>query len=236
MGLDLLEFVMSIEEHFGIEISDKDAVYLNTHQEVIDYLIKNLKINEKQSLPCETQKAFYRVRRVLIEIARIPRQTIFPSARLEELLSQSERQRIWKDLKKSLGITRWPRLGYPSWIDRILWYSALAVFFFLFLTFAALLERVGIGFVLAILLTGTFAALVCHLTASFRTEIVPAGYTAGDLARLIVVPEKTEKSTTEQSEWTRERIEEDVRAIIMRVFGVRDFSDDSNFVRELGFG
>ena len=236
MGVDLLEFVMSIEEHFGIEISYKDTIYLNTPQELIDYLVKNLKIREKRLLPCSKQKAFYQVRRVLIEIARIPRQTIFPSARLEELLSQSERPRIWEDLKKSLGITSWPRLVYPSWIDRIFWYSALAVFFFLFLTFAALLERVGIGFVLAILLTGTFAALVCHLTASFRTEIVPAGYTVGELARLIVVPEKTEKSTTEQSEWTRKRIEKDVRAIIMRVFGVRDFSDDSNFVYDLGFG
>ncbi len=37
-SLDLVELIMSMEEEFGIEISDKDAEQLVSVQDVIDYI------------------------------------------------------------------------------------------------------------------------------------------------------------------------------------------------------
>lgn len=37
-SLDLVELIMSMEEEFGIEISDKDAEQLVSVQDVIDYM------------------------------------------------------------------------------------------------------------------------------------------------------------------------------------------------------
>ncbi|GBF80988.1 acyl carrier protein [Aphanothece sacrum] len=39
-SLDIVEFVMALEEEFEIEIPDEDAEKITTVQEVVDYIIK----------------------------------------------------------------------------------------------------------------------------------------------------------------------------------------------------
>ncbi len=41
-SLDLVELVMAFEEEFGMEIADEDAEKLQTVQDVIDYVKKNM--------------------------------------------------------------------------------------------------------------------------------------------------------------------------------------------------
>lgn len=41
-SLDIVEIIMSFEEEFGIEITDKDAEQLKTVQDVLDYLTKHV--------------------------------------------------------------------------------------------------------------------------------------------------------------------------------------------------
>lgn len=40
-SLDLVEIVMSLEEEFDLDISDKDAEKLITFQDVVNYVIEN---------------------------------------------------------------------------------------------------------------------------------------------------------------------------------------------------
>lgn len=37
-SLDLVEFIMSMEEEFDIEISDEDATHINTVKDAIEYI------------------------------------------------------------------------------------------------------------------------------------------------------------------------------------------------------
>lgn len=37
-SLDLVELVMAMEDHFGLEISDEDLVKISTIKDVIDYI------------------------------------------------------------------------------------------------------------------------------------------------------------------------------------------------------
>jgi len=46
-SLDEVEIVMAIEEEFGIEISDEDAMKIKTVGEAVDYLEKRLTPNVK---------------------------------------------------------------------------------------------------------------------------------------------------------------------------------------------
>ena len=41
-SLDLVEIIMACEDKFGLEISDKDAVMMETVGDVVEYLIKNI--------------------------------------------------------------------------------------------------------------------------------------------------------------------------------------------------
>jgi len=38
MGLDLVEMIMSVEEHFGVSIPDAEASKLRTTRDIVDYL------------------------------------------------------------------------------------------------------------------------------------------------------------------------------------------------------
>lgn len=38
-SLDLVELVMAMEDHFGLEISDEELAQISTIQDVIDYII-----------------------------------------------------------------------------------------------------------------------------------------------------------------------------------------------------
>ncbi|CAG4889523.1 acyl carrier protein [Paraburkholderia gardini] len=42
-SLDAVEFIMAIEDEFGIEISDEDAAKIATVQQAIDYVMANVK-------------------------------------------------------------------------------------------------------------------------------------------------------------------------------------------------
>lgn len=64
MGLEIVEFIMSVEEKFGIEIADRDAEKLTTVRKLIDYIMTKVKPGEDRG--CMTQREIHRLRRALI--------------------------------------------------------------------------------------------------------------------------------------------------------------------------
>ena len=42
-SLDMIEMLMSLEENFGLSVSDEEAVNLKTVKDIVDYIDKNAK-------------------------------------------------------------------------------------------------------------------------------------------------------------------------------------------------
>src|ERR1044072_8589752 len=94
MGLDSVEFVMALEEAFGLYIPDVDAVGLATPRKVIDYLEQRL---VRADVPhCLDQQAFYSVRRAAMRVLEKPRAAFTPDTRWDEILPIRDHRRQWE--------------------------------------------------------------------------------------------------------------------------------------------
>ncbi|HUR54030.1 MAG TPA: acyl carrier protein [Gemmataceae bacterium] len=65
MGLDIVEFVMNVEETFDIRIPDRDAERIRTPRMLIDYIAARVPPSPVGRWGCGTQRAFYAIRRAL---------------------------------------------------------------------------------------------------------------------------------------------------------------------------
>ena len=112
MGLDSVEFVMALEEAFGIYIPDVDAVGLATPRKVIDYLQKRLVPADASR--CLDQKAFYSVRRAAMQVLEKPRAALTPATLWDEILDIRDHRRQWELVGQATGLPKWPRLRFGS--------------------------------------------------------------------------------------------------------------------------
>ena len=113
MGLDIVEFVMDVEEAFGIYIPDDVAAELHTAGDLRDYL-REVRGQAPDS-GCLSSSRFYRLRRALCEQTGLDRREIAPGTSLESLLPRHGRRRRWYDLQVAALPLRLPRLAPPSW-------------------------------------------------------------------------------------------------------------------------
>ena len=76
MGLDIVEYVMNVEEAFGVMIPDADAERIRTVRMLVDYL------HDRAFVPapgaCLTQRAFYHLRRAVDGRAGLPVRRLRP--------------------------------------------------------------------------------------------------------------------------------------------------------------
>lgn len=93
MGLDLVEYVMAIEDAFEIDIPDEDAVHFETPGTLIDYLCTRL--GESADGPPLVQTAFYWLRRGLVDELAISRKLIRPATTIHELTDRPEND-VWR--------------------------------------------------------------------------------------------------------------------------------------------
>ena len=107
-GFDTVEYVVGIEQSFGIHIPDKLAEKLKTVGDAHKYLLDNLDVTQLKNYCC-TQKAFYLLRKCLIDEFGFKREDIVPSTSTEELFPVADRKQAWKKLSNSLSI-KLPRL------------------------------------------------------------------------------------------------------------------------------
>jgi len=107
MGLDGVEFVMALEEAFGIAIPDADAQQLVTPRHVVRYLEAKVRPG---SGACLEQRAFYALRRAAISVLNLHRATIRPETRWDTILGSGRRRRTWNLLHHATGVVPWPRM------------------------------------------------------------------------------------------------------------------------------
>jgi hypothetical protein len=73
---------------------------------------------------CLCLPVFYRLRRTLMERFGVPRESVAPSARLDELVPSRGRRRHWQELSRALDLPL-PGLCRPTWLDEALRRSLL---------------------------------------------------------------------------------------------------------------
>ena len=108
MGLDLVEFVMAVEDTFDLAIPNEAAAQLRTPGDVIDYVHSQLPA--ASSGGCLSQRAFYKVRRATSEKLAVSRSSIRPTAPLAPLFGVPESP-AWVALRGEIGSPHWPRIG-----------------------------------------------------------------------------------------------------------------------------
>ncbi len=108
MGLDGVEFVMAVEEVFGLAIPDEDAQNLFTPGHVVRYLEARL---PSGSGACLDQRAFHAVRRAAMNVLGRPRRDFRPTTRWDAVLPAGRRRRTWTLLHHATGLLPWP----PMW-------------------------------------------------------------------------------------------------------------------------
>ena len=109
MGLDGVEFVMAVEEAFGLAIPDADAQALITPGHVVQYLEARLDPGNG-SLACLEQRAFHALRRAGMAVLHRPRAAFRPDTRWEDVLPPRRRRRTWKLLHHATGVVAWPSM------------------------------------------------------------------------------------------------------------------------------
>ena len=229
MGLDSVELVMRVEEALGIELHAHDVEDVRTPRQLIDLVAG--KLAAAATAPhCLTQRAFYELRKGLVEVLNLPRRSIRPDTKVCDLIPRAVRRRVWRDLKLQANLPGLPELtaGWPLVV------GSGVVGYYLAYTFAKLLTPGGMIFWICFFAL-IFWPAVFWLTKPLHWEIPARCVTVGDIAHHMSIyhPKGTAGNSPSLS---REDIAKTVRSIVSDQLGVKDFSDDADFIYDLRMG
>src|SRR5258708_7600361 len=101
MGMDGLELIMEVEEHFGITIKDSEVERIRTVGDLVA-LIRS-RIVAATIVTCPTLPAFLAIRRLVRDVANDNRLRVRPRDEVIALLSPRLRRRLWRRLPELLG-------------------------------------------------------------------------------------------------------------------------------------
>jgi acyl carrier protein len=119
MGLDSVEILVNVENAFGITISNYEAEKIYTVGDIHNIVWRN--IQGRQSMRCKSQQLFYKLRYILINRYKVPRETIELDASLNNIFPQKNRRLKYHKLQKELQL-KLPQLALPA-----AWARALVV-------------------------------------------------------------------------------------------------------------
>src|SRR3990170_8243586 len=97
MGLDGIELVMEFEEAFGVELKDEEVTKTVTPRMVIDLIFSKLKMADERV--CRSQRAFYMVRKVLVQTFGLERKSITPDLRFRDCIPKTREKEAWEQIR-----------------------------------------------------------------------------------------------------------------------------------------
>ena len=234
MGLDGVELVMSLEEAFGIQITDEEATNCRTPRMVIDVIFSKLKTADEHV--CRSQRAFYTIRRVLIQTFGLERKSITPDMQLRGWLPRSREKEAWEQIRAILSSHHLPGPVRPLRMTRVLTATTLAIFSVTIgatirLSWGAgstLKDEILQGGVLGFFTAGVFGIVAGLLTRPFRVYIPAQFKSIRDLIPRGMAFDRV-------TEWTREEVAAVVKRLMMEQLGLdeSEFTEDSRFVQDL---
>ena len=101
MGLDSVEILVRVEEHFGISIPDAEAAQISTVQEFADCVFTKVGVHPGEK--CKSQMLFNKLRNYLVSSQRINGDLIKPGSRIRDLITNDIRQ-TWTDIADYLKL------------------------------------------------------------------------------------------------------------------------------------
>jgi hypothetical protein len=101
MGLELIEYVLAVEDAFEVDIPDADAAKLDTPAMLIDYLC--VRLGEASDGPPLLQTVYYHLRAALSVELGISRSRIGPSSTVAELTNRTEKD-VWASVARRVDI------------------------------------------------------------------------------------------------------------------------------------
>jgi hypothetical protein len=109
-GEDSCELVSTIEQSFGIKLSEDDLVQAETIGTLADIVFA--KVEHPVSPQCLSAVMFYKARRAFIDSFEISRTKIVPTTSLYELMPWKSRKKDWRKVQDRLNYTL-PQLRWP---------------------------------------------------------------------------------------------------------------------------
>lgn len=202
MDFDLSELVLEVEDVFGFSIPEEDVIGLTTLGKLYDYVIAH-RFRAKQDA-CLTSVTFYKIRRALMSVLKIPRDAVRVSTELLAIIPK-RRRKTWRAIEKTTGF-RLPYLRRPRWVVTTATVAAVA----LGIATPVLLglKPFGGGIAVAIVSTAVFGLIFFYrLTEFLAYEFPPDVATAGQLAKATLarnyqpIVAESKKSATDAEVW-----------------------------------
>lgn len=229
MGLDAVEIVMDVEDHFGISIQYSESERIRTVGELAS-LIQS-RIEAAQLATCPTLASFLRLRSCVREIVADEQLRVRTGTRIVDVLTGSQRKRLWSWLGEFLGSPPSP-LRRPPMLRRLLLCLVVAAVALALLSAAA----VDWAILPATLALAAILAIVLQLlTMPFRVCPPDGLTTLGDLSQKMAGVTVATKQLHLRSV---DEILDELRPIVVETLGV-DPSEvvlTARFVEDLGMG
>ncbi len=109
MGLDLVEWLMCVEEEFGVALPDDEAAHWRTMGDVQEWLVSQVCLEPSDG--CASSRWFYRLRQALVAEFEVERALVIPDMFVDTLLPTDDRRAAWARLATVLGVAL-PGLGW----------------------------------------------------------------------------------------------------------------------------
>jgi acyl carrier protein len=227
MGLDSVEIVMDVEDHFGISIQDAEAERVRTVGDLV--ALVRARIFAAQREYCPSLPAFLTLRRTTRALLGDDSLRFRPRDTVASVLGPSQRRALWKRLSEMLGARPRP-LRRPTLLRQSL--VAISAVLILLAIFSALVIDIR---TLPLTITIAIAAmtLLHWLTVPF-CSIPPDGWiTFGQITTKIV---GVAAATKLRHLRTDDEILDELRRLLVNVLGVdeTEIIPSARFVEDLG--
>lgn len=114
MGLDMVEFVMDVEETFELAIPDPVAQTISTPRKLIDYLHSQLPHTNESH--CLSQRAFYAVRCAISRELGPIHPRLRPTTEIASILPTEGASAVWERVGANLNDSHWSKFrGNRCW-------------------------------------------------------------------------------------------------------------------------
>ena len=98
---DVEDLLLKVEKSFNIKFVEHELAHIKTFGEMCDYIKDKIQLENTDN--CTLQQAFYKLRRVLVTVLGIDKDSITINTTLAELLPRKERKKRIKQIERELG-------------------------------------------------------------------------------------------------------------------------------------
>jgi acyl carrier protein len=239
MGLDIVEYVMAVEQEFEIVFDDADLERTATVGQFHELVLREIRrkcppgsVDRTRLAACLSSRGFYNLRRALIRCAFGTRKEIAPKTALESIIPKENRRARWDELADVM------KYALPQLVRT----RALCWTLFPGATLLALCP-VGLGLVqsatavalwLALSIPG-FYVLSIRLSRPLAIEFPRAHQTVGSLAEWLVANHRAHFAEPNR-EWTDREVWDTIKRLVVEMQGLdpAQVTPDASFVDDLG--